>query len=139
MDVNTHSTPAPQPSAANLSAISGKPSGNRRLFLKNMAALSTVGAVGVFSDLPVHGADLTADEVARANEIARCSSVIRYLDDRGAVYEAILGHPGWYRATWSDPALGSGPIPWTANVETRDLDHLYARAFRAKVDGLQNF
>lgn len=113
-------------------------SGNRRLFLKNVAALSTVGAVGVFYDLSVLGGTLTPDEIARCTEVARCASVMRYLDERGAVYEA-LPQRGWYRAIWSDPSLGSGPIPWTANVETNDLDHLYARAFRAKVEGLKNF
>ena len=65
----------------------------RRLFLKNLAALSTVGAVGVASTL---GAGrLTAQERETAESIADCSYFIRYLDERGAVYEAMPGSPGW--------------------------------------------
>lgn len=111
----------------------------RRLFLKNLAALSTIGAVGVAADLPVYGGPLTTHEQEMARSVVECSYFIRYLDERGAVYEARPGAPGWYQATWSDPALGDEPITWAASVDVVDFDWMFARSFRAKVEGIENF
>ncbi|AZO77479.1 MULTISPECIES: hypothetical protein [unclassified Bosea (in: a-proteobacteria)] len=112
----------------------------RRLFVAGIAAFSAAPttALAGAAHSPSNALTLTEEEIARGNEIARCSYMMRYLDERGATYEA-CGQAGWYQARWSDPAVMEEPIRWAASVDANDFDHLYARAFRARVEGIENF
>jgi len=119
--------------------VTGRPI-TRRLFVAGMAAFSatSTSALGDARHSPANALTVTEEEIAKGNEVARCSYMMRYLDERGAVFEACR-QPGWYQATWSDPAVMEEPIRWAASVDINDFDHIYARAFRAKVEGLTTF
>lgn len=110
----------------------------RRLFIAGAAAFSAAPSMALDGASHSPANALTEEEIARGNEVARCSYMMRYLDERGAVFEACR-QPGWYQATWSDPAVMEEPIRWAASVDINDFDHIYARAFRAKVEGLTTF
>lgn len=110
----------------------------RRLFIKGMAAIAAAAATGVEVG-PSKVYALTPEEIEKGDTIARVPHMLRYLDEAGAVYSAVPGMTGYYQAEWSDPDLSDLPIVWTASVQTNDFDWIYARAFRAKVEGTQNF
>lgn len=110
----------------------------RRLFIKGMAAIAGAVATGVGLG-PNKVYALTAEEIEKGGAVARVPHMLRYLDEAGAVYSAVPGMAGYYQVEWFDPDLSDLPITWMASVETNDFDWLYARAFRAKVEGIENF
>lgn len=119
----------------------------RRLFIKNMAALVALGATGAAAAEigPTKLYTLTEEEELRASASAVAETLVsiphllRYLDACGAEFSAIAGRPGWYQVAWYDPDLGDSPKVWACSVEPSHFDCLYARTFRAKVEGWDKF
>lgn len=110
----------------------------RRLFIKGMAAIAASAMTGIGLG-PSKVYALTPEEIEKGDTVARVPHMLRYLDEAGAVYSAVPEMAGYYQAEWSDPDLSDLPIIWMASVDTNDFDWLYARAFRAKVEGWDKF
>lgn len=110
----------------------------RRLFIKGMTAIAVAAAIGAGLG-PSKVYTLNPEEIENGETVARVPHMLRYLDEAGAVYSSVPGMTGYYQAEWSDPDLSDLPITWMASVETNDFDWMFARAFRAKVEGWDKF
>lgn len=115
---------------------------NRRLFMMGSVAIASAlvaPAAAAYPSMTAEDDAVMRDAIAKAGEIARLPSVMKYLDDHGAVFAAVAGHPGWYEARWFDLDISDERRHWSASVDINDLDWIYARSFRARVEGIENF
>lgn len=86
-------------------------------------------------DLPVLPASIAAaPALTRQAEARRLPRILAYLDRCSAIYEPCARFPGWYQASWSDPANFDHRCRWACSTACHDPEHLYALAFKARAE-----